>query len=218
MSRNFTTTLPDLPETHETPTGVQIDSIQMWPIEKVLPYDNNPRRIPEDAIEAVATSIRQYGWQQPIVVDAEGVIVVGHTRRLAALRLGLTTVPVHVTSLSEEKVKEYRLVDNRTSELSTWNHNSLVMELREFEEGLLEQYFPELDLDAALVADVAPPSEKELEWAEERATRVKEAAEESLHTTQVECPSCFGVFAVRTRSLPGMDSNAVKDLMNGRGE
>lgn len=196
-----------------TPPGLV--ETQIWPIENITPYENNPRRIPEQAIDAVAKSIELFGWQQPIVVDSDGVIVVGHTRRLAALRLGLSRVPVHVTSLPEEKVRQYRLVDNRTSELTGWNHNALVLELREFEQELLTTYFPEIDLDVELVSKVAEPSQGDLDWANEKATTVQAAAAESLHTTDVECPACYKVFTVRTRSLPGMDTNQVRDLIEG---
>ena len=67
--------------------------IEQWQIERVKPYDKNPRRN-DKAVEAVAKSISEFGFRQPIVVDAGGVIVVGHTRYKAAMRLGLKTVPV----------------------------------------------------------------------------------------------------------------------------
>ena len=188
------------------------------PIDSITPYDNNPRRIPQDAIDAVARSIELFGWQQPIVVDRENVIVVGHTRRLAALQLGMTSVPVMVTDLSEEKVQEYRLVDNRTGEYSTWDHNALVMELREFETDLLEAFFPEIDLEIQAVSGASGPTDAELKWAEEKATRVTQATEESQHTVEVVCPSCFHTFSVRTSSLPGMNVNAVKELISGGSE
>ena len=69
--------------------------IQMWSVDKVLPYKNNPRRN-DDAVEKVAASVRAFGFKQPIVVDKDSVIVVGHTRLLAALRLGMKEVPVLV--------------------------------------------------------------------------------------------------------------------------
>jgi ParB-like chromosome segregation protein Spo0J len=71
--------------------------IEMWQIDRVRPYPQNPR-VNDDAVDAVLTSLKEFGWRQPIVVDAEGVIIVGHTRRLAALKMGLTEVPVHVAT------------------------------------------------------------------------------------------------------------------------
>src|SRR5713101_3918446 len=69
--------------------------VQMRPITSIRPYENNPR-INDAAVDAVAASIKEFGFRQPIVVDEEGVIVVGHTRYFAALQLGMTEVPVHV--------------------------------------------------------------------------------------------------------------------------
>jgi len=188
---------------------------EVVPIDSITPYENNPRRIPQDAIDVVAKSIELYGWQQPIVVDEDRVIVVGHTRRLAALQLGYTEVPILVTSLPEEKIKEYRLVDNRTGEMSGWDHNALVMELREFEDTLIQSFFPDIDLEANLVTSATGPSEQELKWAEEKTSSVKQASDSSQHTTGVTCPSCEAHFSVRTRSLPGMDTKTVEEIAGG---
>jgi DNA modification methylase len=80
----------------------------------------------------VAASIAEYGWRQLIVVDPDGVIVVGHTRLLAAKRLGLTEVPVHVaTDLTTQQIKAYRLADNRTAEESSWDLELLPLEIAE---------------------------------------------------------------------------------------
>lgn len=188
---------------------------QVVPIGNIHPYENNPRKIPQDAIDAVALSIQSYGWQQPIVVDQNMVIVVGHTRRLAALQLGFEEVPILVTNLPEEKIKEYRLVDNRTGEMSGWDHNALVMELREFEGSLIEAYFPDIDIEASLITASTGPSEQELKWAEEKASTVKPPTDASQHLTGVTCPSCSGHFSVRTRSLPGMDNKTVEEMAGG---
>ncbi len=71
-------------------------SVEWWPLSKPVPYEANPRVISEAAVEKVALSIGEYGWRQPIVVDEAGVVVAGHTRLLAAQKLGRETVPVHV--------------------------------------------------------------------------------------------------------------------------
>jgi hypothetical protein len=70
--------------------------IQLWPTARPIPYENNPRNCPPEAIAKVANSIRQFGFMQPIVVDPDGVVVVGNTRLLAAKKLGLAKVPVLV--------------------------------------------------------------------------------------------------------------------------
>jgi len=96
--------------------------IAKWPIDEVIPYEHNPRVIPKAAIDKVAASIENFGWRQCIVVDEQRVIIIGHTRLLAARKLGQTTVPVHVAKgLKPEQVKELRLMDNRSHEESGWN-------------------------------------------------------------------------------------------------
>ena len=116
--------------------------VELRPITDIRPYANNPR-LNDDAVDAVAASIRQFGFRQPIVVDAEGVIIVGHTRYKAALKLRLEKVPVHVaTDLTPEQIKAYRIADNKTAELAEWNYELLPIELGElqacnFDLGLL---------------------------------------------------------------------------------
>jgi len=106
--------------------------VEWWPIERPVPYARNPRLAPEAAIAKVAASLAEYGWRQPIVVDEAGVIVVGHTRLLAAQRLGLEKVPVHVASdLSPAQVKAYRLADNRSAQETSWDYELLPLEIGE---------------------------------------------------------------------------------------
>lgn len=100
------------------------------PISSVKPYKNNPRKIDGDAVEKVANSIREFGFEQPIVVDKDNTIIVGHTRLLAAKKLKLKQVPIVVADqLSPEQVKAYRLADNKTGELSQWDYTALEQEL-----------------------------------------------------------------------------------------
>src|SRR4051812_29452366 len=103
--------------------------VVMRPITGIRPYENNPR-INDAAVDAVAASLKEFGWRQPIVVDEDDVIIVGHTRYKAALKLGWTEVPVHVAvGLTPEQVKAYRLADNRTAQLSGWDDDKLAQEL-----------------------------------------------------------------------------------------
>jgi ParB-like chromosome segregation protein Spo0J len=71
-------------------------NVTFRPVSKIIPYARNARKIPPEAIDKVAASIREFGWRQPIVVDREGVLICGHTRLLAAQKLGLKEAPVHV--------------------------------------------------------------------------------------------------------------------------
>jgi DNA modification methylase len=102
----------------------------MWPLEKITPYARNARKIPPAAVDKVAASIREFGWRQPIVVDREGVIICGHTRLLAAYKLGLPEAPVHVAeNLTPAQVRAYRLLDNRSHDETTWDDDLLGLEL-----------------------------------------------------------------------------------------
>lgn len=108
--------------------------VQNWPLDRVTPYENNPRDN-DDAVDATANSIKEFGWQQPIVVDKDGVIIVGHTRLKAAKQLGLDQVPVVVAdNLSEEQAKAYRLADNKTGELADWDEDMLSDELADIDQ------------------------------------------------------------------------------------
>jgi DNA modification methylase len=103
--------------------------VEQRDLASIRPYANNPR-LNDAAVDAVAASIRAFGFRQPIVVDEDGVIVVGHTRYKAALKLGMTTVPVHVaTGLSPAQVRAYRIADNQTATLSAWDEDKLPLEL-----------------------------------------------------------------------------------------
>src|SRR3984885_11365942 len=102
----------------------------MWPIGRPIPYVRNSRKIPERAIDKVAASIKEFGWRQAIVVDKDGVIICGHTRLLAAKKLALEQVPVHVANnLTPAQVKAYRLMDNRSHDETDWDFELLGPEL-----------------------------------------------------------------------------------------
>ena len=98
-------------------------------IEKVIPYARNPRRN-DAAVAAVAASIREFGFRQPIVVDEDLTVLVGHTRLKAAQSLGLTKVPVHIAKgLTESQRKAYRIADNKLNDLAVWDDELLALEL-----------------------------------------------------------------------------------------
>jgi hypothetical protein len=191
---------------------MQLPELVTLPLSAIKPYENNPRRIPEDAITGVAESIERYGYTQPIVVDKDHVIIVGHTRMLALERLGWTEAAVYVADLPEDKAKAYRLVDNRTGEMSGWDHSMLVVELREWEESLLERFFPEMDLEVGQVAGgVGAVTQAEVDKATEAITQVTEA--DPMLMTHVKCPACFGTFEVQTKSLPGLTQRDLNTML-----
>lgn len=105
--------------------------VEMWPIDRIYPYEDpetgrrNPRKLTPQAVEKLAAIIADVGWQQCIVVEPEphlGRIVVGHTRRLAAIKNGYQQVPVKVArGLTPEQIRSYRLADNRSQQESSWD-------------------------------------------------------------------------------------------------
>ena len=98
-------------------------------IDKIKPYENNPRNN-DNAVDAVAKSIKEFGFKVPIVIDENNVIITGHTRLKASQQLGLKTVPcIRADDLSDEQVKAFRLADNKVSELATWDESKLNLEL-----------------------------------------------------------------------------------------
>lgn len=123
-------------------------------VDSLIPYANNPR-LNDNAVDAVAASIKEFGFKVPIVVDGENVIINGHTRLKAAHKLGLKQVPVIVADdLTPEQVKAFRLADNKTSELAEWDLDKLDIELEGINEidmgefGFDDVDFGDLDSDS----------------------------------------------------------------------
>ena len=98
-------------------------------VEDLIPYVNNPRNN-ENAIDKVASSIQEFGFKVPIVIDKNNVVITGHTRLLASKKLGLKEVPViKADDLTEAQVKAFRIADNKTSEYSKWDNELLKLEI-----------------------------------------------------------------------------------------
>lgn len=103
-------------------------------VEELIPYVNNPRDN-TDAIDKVASSIKNFGFKVPIVIDAQNEIITGHTRLLASKKLGLKEVPVIVAGdLTEAQVKAFRIADNKVSEYAKWDDELLKIELEELQD------------------------------------------------------------------------------------
>lgn len=135
--------------------------IIMMDINKPIPYENNPR-INEPAIQAVANSIKEFGFKNPIIVDKNNVIIAGHTRLRAAKKLNLKEVPVIIADdLTEEQVKAFRLADNKTAELAEWDYDMLEEELASIVDLNMEDFgfdYDEIndDDDKEIVEDIVP--------------------------------------------------------------
>ncbi|AWN07673.1 ParB-like partition protein [Microbacterium phage Hendrix] len=149
----------------------------------IVPYWRNPRRIADEAVEAVMESIRQFGYQTPIVVDTENVIIMGHTRYQALRRLGVKEVPVLVAStLNPQQVKELRTIDNRTSEYSRWDFEKLMEELDGADSALMQSFFPE----------VFGPTDAELKDGEDAIEKMTvEVTYSAPINAEFVCPECF---------------------------
>ena len=149
-------------------------------IDRVRPYWRNPRRVSEDTVNKLVESIKMYGYQQPIVVDENYVIIVGHTRYAAFRRMKVEQIPVKVeTSLSEQKVKEYRLIDNKAGEFSSWDFDALIDELAEVDETLMKSFFPEIG-----------GTERETQTLREE-TALEEHWDKVNTHVEFICPTCF---------------------------
>ena len=147
-------------------------------VEDLIPYINNPRNN-ENAVDKVASSISEFGFKNPIVIDKNNVIINGHTRLLASKKLGLKEVPVIVADdLSEAQVKAFRIADNKTSEYASWDKELLRVELDMLEEmdfdlelvNIDYSDFDGMDID---LDDIELPNELELERTEQGNTLLK---------------------------------------------
>lgn len=148
--------------------------VKQMKIDEIKPYERNPRKN-DQAVKYVAESIKQFGFKVPIVIDANGVIVAGHTRYKAAKELMLDEVPCVVASdLTDEQVKAFRLADNKVSEKSHWDLELLDLEL--------EDLF-DFDMEVFGFEGV-----EEIDW-----DNVDELDEESYEEPQkklLKCPNC----------------------------
>ena len=149
--------------------------IKMVNIDSIKPYPGNAR-INDQAVDAVAASLKEFGWQQPIVADTKGVIIVGHTRHKAAKKLGMAKVPVHVAKdLTAAQVRAYRLADNKSGELAEWDMDKLAIEAAALADSIDLSLFG-FDLEAILAKGI-PAGNKAID-------------ETTLAETANECPSC----------------------------
>lgn len=144
--------------------------IEYVPIDRIRPYENNPR-LNEDAIPLVRKSIEEFGFQVPLVLDKDLVVVTGHTRLAAAKEMGMDAVPCIIASeLSPEQVKAFRLTDNKVAEAAGWDWDLLQGELAELGDfGFDMEDFGFIDYDAIDDMPVAPDDAR----AQERASQVE---------------------------------------------
>jgi site-specific DNA-methyltransferase (adenine-specific) len=143
---------------------------------ELKPYEKNPR-INDAAVGPVAESIKQFGFRVPLVIDSEGVIICGHTRYKAAEMLGLDKVPCVVADdLTPEKIKAFRLADNKTGELASWDFALLADELEELDA---------FDFDMPAFGFEDPEA---IDWAD--VDDLKEETYKEPEKTKLKCPHC----------------------------
>lgn len=137
-------------------------------IDELTPYENNPRKN-DKSVDYVANSISQFGFKVPIVIDSSGVIVAGHTRYKAAVKLKIETIPCIVADdLTDEQIKAFRLADNKAGESSQWDMDLLadeldgILDLDMSDFGFIDMDMPEDDL-ALDLDDNKPEPEKEMQ-------------------------------------------------------
>lgn len=165
------------------------DKVVYKSIDEIIPYENNARHN-EAAIEALVKAIPVMGFNVPIVLDKNNVIVKGHSRLEALKRLGVDLVPCIVIDGSEEDIAEERLVDNRLSELATWDEEKLKYELREMtiDLGKFDIQVPQIKPAAQVVSDVTPT---QVQKTQEQVTGSgREVASEKKSLVEIHCPNC----------------------------
>ena len=150
--------------------------MEIIPISEIVPYNKNPR-LNNQAVEVVAKSIKEFGFQNPIILDKDNVIIAGHTRLKAAQKLELTEVPViWANNLSPAQVKAYRIMDNKSGEYADWDFDALLMEIDELKE---------LDFNT----DLTGFSTANLEDIKKDINKEPKEIDENLSTDH-QCPKC----------------------------
>lgn len=172
---------------------------------QIKPYWRNARKN-ERTVEALKQSIQSYGFNQPIVLDKDNVIITGHARYKALMQLGWTEAPCVKLDLPEEKAKEYRIADNKTHEMTMWDNEQLVVELREignFES--MQTYFQNVNLNSWLDDSVGfnlnPVTEERVAKKQEELETRFDAEKTIEPQLDLICPHCMEEFSIKKSEL-----------------
>jgi hypothetical protein len=161
-------------------------------MDEIKPYWRNPR-INDNAVGSVKKSIEKFGYRNLIVVDPEHVIIVGHTRYKALKELGYAEAHVIVADLDSKAAREYRIIDNKTSEKAAWDHELLIPEIRSVDLSSFIVDFPELDIKPVNV-NFEPPTETEITKAQtehdDRFTELAQQRNANNVSDVIMCPEC----------------------------
>ena len=140
--------------------------IEIVSVDQLVPYYNNPR-LNNDAVDAVANSIKEFGFKQPIVIDKDNVIIAGHTRWEASQELGLTEVPIiRADDLTEEQIKAYRIADNKTAELADWDLDKLELEMMDLDDDYMSQFGFDFEIEGEAETEEEQQKEKRIKQLE----------------------------------------------------
>lgn len=191
--------------------------IEIIPLSQVKPYWRNPRDN-EKAVEAVMQSIQDYGFNSPLILDAEYVIIAGHTRYKALMALGWDKAPCVIADLPQDKAKEYRIADNKTSELAEWDMDKLLPELRELAVEDMQIYFGEESLDDLITEEMglklehSQPTQEKIDAADLKLqdTFKDRNSERQGDYVEVMCPGCGHEFFVQKAEINRQPGQAME--------
>lgn len=177
-------------------------------IYEVKPYWRNPRNN-HAVIEALKKSIKEFGFNQPVVIDKDGIVIVGHARLKACIELGFTEVPCVVADITPQKAKQYRIADNKLSEIASWDMKTLIPELREMENsGDMAIFFPKENIEEMLKESVGAmnftyPTEKQFaDQAEHNKSHFENVYKSAASLMcDVACPSCGNIFTINKNEI-----------------
>jgi hypothetical protein len=170
------------------------------PITEIIPYWRNPRNN-EAAVQVVKASIERFGFTQPIILDTEKTIIAGHTRYMAAKQLGLATLPCVISLMDEAKAKEYRVIDNKSSEAATWDTDKLMAEIREWQTPAeVQAMMPDFNiaefLNKVSTPAPVPTNEKIAALGQQMQAGVAQIGSATRNLVDMSCPGCGNVFQV----------------------
>tara|TARA_R110000787_G_scaffold73308_2_gene163246 strand:+ start:83 stop:628 length:546 start_codon:yes stop_codon:yes gene_type:complete len=179
--------------------------IQTIPLSNIKPYWRNARKN-ERTVEVTKRSIESYGFNQPIVIDSKNVIIAGHARYKALVQLGRTEAACVVKdNLTEQEAKEYRIADNKTHELTIWDNDELMIEMREIDNNIkMQDYFPNINLgnwlDDEVGFNITNTSQEEYQKEEyQMGNKFKDAPQNEK--TNVTCPHCYEEFTLDKKDI-----------------
>lgn len=155
-------------------------------VDEIIPYEKNPRKN-DEAVASLAESIKLFGFKQPLVLDKDNVIIVGHTRLKAAKLLGMDKVPCVIADLTKEQADAYRIVDNKSGETASWDWDRLEFEYAKiYQEGVVDMSAFDFDIDVdAVIAKLQAEAQSNLRDGEELS--LEDFGDGNF---RYECPEC----------------------------